>query len=140
MHTQGLLIALLFLTVSPQTQPRLPIHIESLNYPPLARQARIQGDAVLIAHIGTDGSVSIPVRKSGHPLLLQAGEDNLKKWRFQSGEEQELEITYHFKLAEPPSDPLQTDCTFDLPDSVIVFSHLAPVETNTSRLGKPSSK
>jgi len=90
MDARGLLIALLFLTVSPQTQPRLPIHIESLNYPPLARQARIQGDAVLIAHIGTDGSVSIPVRKSGHPLLLQASEDNIKKWKFQSGEEQEM--------------------------------------------------
>ncbi len=140
MPIRGLLIALLFLTVSPQAQPRLPIHVESLNYPPLARQAQLQGDVVLLAHIGTDGSISIPILKSGHPLLLRVAADNLKKWKFQSGEEREMEITYHFKLAEPPSDSLQTECAFDLPDSVIVFSHTAPVETNYSRLGKPSSK
>jgi len=79
MPARALLMALLFLTVSPQNQPRLPIHVESLVYPPLARQARIQGDAVLVAPISPDGSVSIPVLKSGHPLLRQAAEDNLKK-------------------------------------------------------------
>jgi len=124
MPARGLLIALLLLTVSPQTQPRLPIHVESLIYPPLARQARIQGDAVLIAQIGSDGSVSIPMRKSGHPLLLQAAEDNLKTWKFQSGEVQEMEITYRFKLAEPPSDSLQTECSFDFPNSVTISSHV----------------
>ena len=100
MPIRGLLLALLFLTVSPQSQPRLPIHVESLIYPQLARQARINGDAVLVAHIGYDGSVSISALRSGHPLLLQAAKDNLKKWRFQRGEDQEMEITYHFKLSE----------------------------------------
>jgi TonB family protein len=127
-----MLIALLFLTVSPQAQPRLPIHVESLPYPEIARQARIQGDAVLVAHIGADGSVSIPLRKSGHPLLLQAAEDNLKSWKFQSGEEQEMEITYHFKLVatESPADSAPADCVFDLPNSVTISS--APPKTFTT--------
>jgi TonB family protein len=140
MPARGLLIALLLLTVSPQTQLRFPIHVVSLIYPPLARQARITGDVVLIAQIGTDGSVSIPIRKSGHPLLLQAAEDNLKTWKFQSGESHEMEVTYHFKLSEQSSGNPQTECSFDLPDSVTIFSHTAPVNTATSRLGKPSSK
>ena len=100
MPARGLLIALLLLTISPQTQPRMPIHIESLIYPQLARMARIQGDAVLIAHIGFDGSVSVPILKSGHPFLLRAAEDNLKKWKFQAGESQEMEITYHFQVSD----------------------------------------
>jgi TonB family protein len=132
MTARGLLIALLFLTVSPQAQPRLPIHVESLTYPEIARQARIQGDAVLVAHIGADGNVSIPLRKSGHPPLLQAAEDNLKSWKFQSGEEQEMEITYHFKLmaTESPADSAPTDCVFDLPNSVTISS--APPKTFTT--------
>jgi hypothetical protein len=65
MHARGLLIALLFLTASPQTQPRMPIHVVSLTYPQLARMARIAGDVVLIAQIGSNGSVSIPVLPRG---------------------------------------------------------------------------
>jgi Gram-negative bacterial TonB protein C-terminal len=129
MPARALLIALLFLTVSPQTQPRLPIHVESLVYPSLARFARIQGDAILVAHIGSDGSVSIPVLKSGHPLLIHVAEDNLKKWKFQTGEEQEMEITYHFKLKEPASYSPITDCQFDLPNSVTVTSDIPDVDT-----------
>jgi TonB family protein len=141
MPARGLLIALLLLTVSPQTQPRFPVHVESLIYPPLARQARISGDAVLKAQIGSDGRVPSPIGISGHPLLLQAAKDNLKKWKFQSGEYQETEITYHFKLTEPSSGYTQTECAFDLPDSVTVLSHLPQVETNfTSLTGKPSPK
>jgi TonB family protein len=141
MPVRGLLIALLLLTVSPQTQPRFPIHVKSLIYPPLARQARIQGDVVLIAQIGSDGSVSIPILKSGHPLLLQVAEDNLKKWKFQSGESQEMEITYHFKLREQSSGSTQTDCSFDLPDSVTILSDPPPVKTiYSSPMGNPSHK
>ena len=141
MPARGLLIALLLLTVSPQTQPRLPIHVVSLIYPRVARQAHMVGDAVLIAQIGSDGSVSIPIRKSGHPFLLQAAEDNLKTWKFQTGESQEMEITYHFKLTVPSSDSAQTECVFDLPDSVTISSQLPPEKIlYTSPMGKPSPK
>ncbi len=77
MPARALLISLLFLTVSPQTQPRLPTHVESLNYPSIARQAHVQGDAVLtFAHISADGSVSIPLIKSGHPWFVNAAKDD----------------------------------------------------------------
>lgn len=140
MPARGLLIALLFLTVSPQTQLRLPVHIESLIYPPVARQARIHGDAVLSAHIGTDGSVSIPILKSGHPMLLRAAEDNLKKWKFQGGEEQEMEITYHFKFGETTLDNAPTECSFDLPNSVTVLTHVDTPQPIASSLDKPTHK
>src|SRR5258708_1974184 len=112
------------MNVSPTSEQRRAIHVESLIYPPASRQARITGDAVLIAQIGSDGSVSIPIRRpeSGHPLLLQAAEDNLKTWKFQAGESQQMEITYHFKLKEQSSGSAQTKCVFDLPDSVTIYS------------------
>jgi len=141
MPVRGLLIALFLMTVSPTSEPRRAIHVESLIYPPVARQGRIAGDVVLIAQIGSDGSVSIPIRKSGHPLLLQAAEDNLKTWKFQTGESQEMEITYHFKLKEQSSGSAQTECAFDLPDSVTISSDAPPVETiYSSPMGKPSPR
>jgi TonB family protein len=127
MPVRGLLIALFLMTVSPASEPRRAIHVESLIYPPVARQARIAGDVMLTAQIGSDGSVSIPVRRSGHPLLLQAAEDNLKTWKFQTGESQQMEITYHFKLKEQSSGSAQTKCVFDLPDSVTIYSDPPPV-------------
>jgi TonB family protein len=141
MPVRGLLIALLLLTVSPQTQPRFAIHVESLIYPRVARVARISGDVVLVAQIGSDGSVSIPILKSGHPMLLRAAEDNLKKWKFQTGESQEMEVTYHFRITEPASDSAQTECSFDLPNSVTISTHSVQVETNyASPMGKPAHK
>lgn len=95
---------------------------------------------MLVAHIGSDGTVSIPIRKSGHPLLLQVAEDNLKKWRFQRGEDQEMEITYHFKLSGQALDYAPTECSFDLPDSVTVFTHVGTPQPIASPLDKPAHK
>lgn len=51
-------------------------------YPPLARQARIQGNVVLHAIIGRDGRVAQLEVISGHPLLVQAALDAVKQWLY----------------------------------------------------------
>jgi len=51
-------------------------------YPPLARQARIQGNVVLHAIIDKDGKVAQLEVMSGHPLLVQAALDAVKQWRY----------------------------------------------------------
>jgi Gram-negative bacterial TonB protein C-terminal len=129
MPARGLLIALLFLTVSPQAKPRYPVHVESLVYPSIARQSRLQGDAVLVAQIASDGSVSIPLIKSGHPMFVHVAEENLKKWKFQVGEDQQMEITYHFKFGEKSSRSPVTECQFDLPNSVTFIVNPPPILT-----------
>jgi len=53
------------------------------QYPDLARQARIQGTVRLQAVIATDGTVSKLEVVSGHPLLVQAALDAVRKWRYQ---------------------------------------------------------
>jgi len=50
-------------------------------YPPLARQARIQGNVVLHAIIDKEGKVAQLEVVSGHPLLVQAALDAVKQWR-----------------------------------------------------------
>ncbi len=52
------------------------------SYPPLARQARVQGTVVLQAVIGKDGSVQDLQVLSGHPMLTQAAMDAVKQWRY----------------------------------------------------------
>ena len=51
-------------------------------YPPLARQARIQGSVLLHAVLDKDGRVSELQVISGHPLLVQAALDAVKQWRY----------------------------------------------------------
>ena len=52
-------------------------------YPPLARQARVQGTVRLEAVISKEGSIEELTVTSGHPLLVQAALDAVKQWRYQ---------------------------------------------------------
>jgi len=52
------------------------------RYPPLARQARIQGVVKLTAIIARDGSVDKLEVSSGHPLLVPAALEAVKEWQY----------------------------------------------------------
>jgi periplasmic protein TonB len=66
-------------------------------YPPLARQARIQGVVVLHAIIDKEGKVAQLEAVSGHPLLVQSALDAVKQWRYKptqlNGEPVEVDTT-----------------------------------------------
>ena len=51
-------------------------------YPPLARQARIQGVVLLQAEISKDGTIENLRLISGHPMLAPAAIDAVKQWRY----------------------------------------------------------
>jgi len=51
-------------------------------YPPLARQARIQGTVKLTAIIAKDGTIEKLEVLSGHPLLIPAALQAVKEWRY----------------------------------------------------------
>jgi TonB family protein len=61
------------LLIRPETSP---------VYPPLARQAHIQGEVVLDADISKEGSVDALRVISGHPLLISAAINAVKEWRY----------------------------------------------------------
>jgi len=52
------------------------------SYPPLARQARIQGTVMLQAEISKDGSIENLRLISGHPMLAPAAIDAVRQWRY----------------------------------------------------------
>lgn len=51
-------------------------------YPPLARQARVQGTVVLNALIGKDGAIEQLEVASGHPMLAPAALEAVKQWKY----------------------------------------------------------
>jgi periplasmic protein TonB len=51
-------------------------------YPPLAKQARIQGTVRFTALIGTDGSVINLQLVEGHPLLVPSAQEAVQQWQY----------------------------------------------------------
>jgi protein TonB len=80
------------------------IHDVAPQYPPEAGRARIEGTVVLMAVIGTDGSVKDVRVESGLPMLAQAAIDAVRQWRYKpymiDGEPVEVDsrITINFTL------------------------------------------
>jgi TonB family protein len=61
-------------------QTPCPIHRVAPVYPPLARQARIQGVVRLNVTVGKEGLVKSVELVSGHPLLARAAEEAVRQW------------------------------------------------------------
>lgn len=75
----------------------LLIHRVEPSYPPLARQARVQGDVVLTAIIDVEGNIKNLQLVSGHPMLVPSAIEAVKQWRYKpyllNGQPVEVETT-----------------------------------------------
>ena len=91
--------------VSSGVQSGLLIRKVNPSYPPLARQARIQGVVLLQAEISKDGNIINLQLISGHPMLAPAAIEAVKQWKYKpyllNGEpvEVETQIQVNFTLA-----------------------------------------
>jgi len=74
-------------------------------YPPLARQARIQGVVILQAQISKEGNIENLQLISGHPMLAPAAIEAVKQWKYRpyllNGEpvEVETQVQVNFTLS-----------------------------------------
>ncbi len=81
------------------------IHQVQPEYPPLARQARVQGTVLLRAVIDGEGKIENLQVLSGHPLLVASAVKAVQQWRYrpyylnEQPVEVETEITVHFTLS-----------------------------------------
>src|SRR5579864_6216257 len=75
------------------------------TYPPLARQARIQGTVILQAQISKTGDIQNLQLISGHPMLAPAAIEAVKQWKYKpyllNGEpvEVDTQVQVNFTLA-----------------------------------------
>jgi len=85
-------------------QPKLIREVRPA-YPPLARQARIQGVVKITAIVSRDGSVQSLQVVAGHPLLVAAAMDAVRQWTYEptllNGEPVEvvLVVDVNFRLS-----------------------------------------
>jgi Zn-dependent M28 family amino/carboxypeptidase len=108
------------------------IHFEGILYPPLARQARISGTVVAHVSVDPDGSVSEAKATKGHPLLVGAVEDSIKRWRFVSGTERTFDLPCDFVLADEPLATRWRDTFVVGPFHLRVVSNPPTIDTNVS--------
>jgi len=89
--------------VSQGVSQGLLVHKVTPQYPPLAKQARIQGVVVLQALIGKDGSIQNLHVVSGHPMLTNAALEAVKEWKYKpyflNGEPVEVETTINVNFS-----------------------------------------
>jgi TonB family protein len=87
----------------------LPVKRVSPIYPPLARQARIEGKVILRVTVTRAGDVQNLQLISGHSMLAPAAIDAIKQWKYQpyqvNGELVDVQTTVqvNFKLATKPT-------------------------------------
>jgi protein TonB len=68
--------------VGGNVQAAMAIRAPKPSYPPLAKQARIQGVVRLNAVIGKDGTIQDLKAASGHPLLVPAALEAVRQWLY----------------------------------------------------------
>lgn len=97
------------------------------TYPPLARQARIQGTVILRVQIGKSGDVEKLELVSGHPMLAPAAIEAVKQWKYQTyllnGDPVAVEttVTVDFTLSDnPPTEGVTGDAPGGAPAQGIV--------------------
>jgi TonB family protein len=118
-----ILVALPSQTTEGQEAPELyVVHAESPFYDPLNWTINRSGDVVVAVTVSEDGSVQ-DAQASGHPLLITGALQNVKTWRFVPGQKRHLNVTYEYRLDEPPADKLlQPRVTFDFPNKVRIVT------------------
>ena len=66
-------------------------------YPSLARQINVKGSVRLEAVVASDGTVKSISVKGGHPLLVDAAETAIRKWKYAPAKADSTEtIEVHF--------------------------------------------
>ena len=100
---------------SPEIQEGRLIRRVRPVYPPIARQARIEGAVEMAVVIGGDGTVRSIRLIIGHPFLVVAAMAAVKQWRYLpatiDGEPLEVftRVTIHFTLRGPDGLPERDD-------------------------------
>jgi TonB family protein len=80
-------------------------------YPPLAKQARIQGTVRFMVRIDKQGKIANMELIAGHPLLVTAAQEAVRQWEYETtmlnGNPVEVmtQVDINFTLSEPPPPP-----------------------------------
>jgi len=74
------------------------------SYPPMARTARVEGSVILEADITESGALENVTVIEGHPMLVDAAIEAVRKWRYAPAKlngkptRSSVHVTVNFKL------------------------------------------
>ena len=142
MKTSRVMVVLFTLLASGHTQGSPEYYISSLQmpcYPPLARQARVQGQAKVRIEVGNDGTVILAEALEGNPILQAAALPNARTWKFSDGQGADLSklkttIVFEYRLeGDPGWERCAARIVFDSFNHVEIIGHPpVPVYNNES--------
>jgi TonB family protein len=98
-------------------------HIEVPIYPPLARQARVQGTVTVTLKVASDGKVTSATTEGGHAILQDYAAANAQTWTFapRSTESREI-VSYVFAFIGDEQYSSASSVVFDLPNKVEIHT------------------
>lgn len=135
-----IVIALGFYSSGLQAQDLTVKRVVSMEYPALARQARMQGTVKVKCVIGTDGSITsteiieiiaAPPQQQGsvRGILGKAAQENARQWKFlrstsnpNAQAADSIVLSYVFTLRGETRDRARTEFVFDAPNTVLITS------------------
>ena len=138
MRISGVAVVLFTLLASGHTQGSPDFYINSLQmpcYPPLARQAQVQGNVRVKVEVGKDGTVTLAEALEGSAMLQAASVQNARTWKFGSGQGADLStlkttITFTYKLeGERSWERCAARVTFDSFNRVEIIGHPPVIAT-----------
>ena len=138
----SLLLLLSLLTVAGPSSPAATVkHGESLSYPAMARMARVQGEVVLNVRLSERGEVVSTKVERGHPMLIQAADDNVRHWTFEGPvvDGDTVTIIYEFRLEGVDTSgehAYATKTSFDFPPNRVTVTSSMPEVENVDFLPK----
>ena len=68
-------------------------------YPELARQMKVVGTVKMEVVVAANGTIKQVKPLGGHPLLIQAASDAVRKWRYAPGTETTVVVEFQFHPA-----------------------------------------
>lgn len=98
--------AMMACTHPPDVKRWTPKRVVGMDYPMLARAARIEGKVTVVCTIGPDGSVaSVKAVHDPHPILAPAALANASEWTFESNSAhppspESVTLVYSFEIDE----------------------------------------
>lgn len=130
------LVIIAFLLATGYTQETADIYIRSLQmpcYPPLARQARVQGTVKIEIEVAGDGTVASAEALEGNPLLRAAAVANVQTWNFTGGTQHlpmlRTVVAFEYKLDDESGwERCAARVTFDSFSKVTVVAHTPAVD------------
>jgi TonB family protein len=126
-------------------QPLIPKRIVGMDYPHLARAARIEGKVEVVCTLKADGSVaSTRVNEEAHPILADAAKENASMWIFMADTDksqlsQSITLIYSFKMQYKVPQPMDATAPYHRPARQFVFEYPSSVKINSEYCSLNSS-